>query len=116
MAQASTPLSDSTSSDPERWRITPAGRRFCPMVGFYRNAIETTRADRHAASGCSCRASRSGFTSAMAMPPPTSIMTPHMKKPVLNPSSGVLARSITGQPSSQLRCRSRAARRAAQAA
>src|SRR5215469_7087152 len=34
-------------SDPERWRIT-AGRRFCPMVGFYRNAIETARADRRA--------------------------------------------------------------------
>lgn len=40
-------------------------------------------------------ASRSGFTSAMAMAPPTSIMTPHMKKPVLNPSSGVVAVSIT---------------------
>jgi hypothetical protein len=37
-----------TSSDPECWRITPAGRRFCPMVSFYRNAIETARANRRA--------------------------------------------------------------------
>jgi hypothetical protein len=35
------------------------------------------------------------FTSAIAMAPPTSIMTPHMKKPVLNPSSGVVAVAIT---------------------
>jgi hypothetical protein len=31
----------------------------------------------------------------MAMAPPSSIMTPHMKKPVLNPSSGVVAVAIT---------------------
>jgi hypothetical protein len=31
----------------------------------------------------------------MTMAPPTSIMTPHIKKPVLNPSSGVVALSIT---------------------
>jgi hypothetical protein len=52
-----------------------------------------------AVSGCNrlnrSFTSRSGFTSAMAMAPPTSIMTPHMKKPVLNPSSGVVALSIT---------------------
>ena len=52
-----------------------------------------------AVSGCSRSdrrfASRSGSTSAMAMAPPSSIMTPHMKKPVLNPSSGVAALSIT---------------------
>ena len=47
-------------------------------------------------SGLDCRfASSSGLTSAMAVAPPTSIMTPHMKKPVLNPSSGVVAVSIT---------------------
>jgi len=50
-------------------------------------------------SGCSRLdgrfASRSGFTNAMTMAPPTSIMTPHIKKPVLNPSSGVVALSIT---------------------
>ncbi len=31
----------------------------------------------------------------MAMAPPTSIITPHMKKPVLNPSTGVVALPIT---------------------
>jgi hypothetical protein len=29
------------------------------------------------------------------MAPPISIITPHIKKPVLNPSSGVVAVSIT---------------------
>ncbi len=71
----------------ERWRT----------LSFNLNLRSPSQVD--AVSGCSrldCRfASRSGFTSAMAMAPPTIIMTPHMKKPVLNPSSGVVAVSMT---------------------
>ena len=56
-------------------------------------------AQADAVSGCSRLdrrlVSRSGCATAMAMAPPTSIMTPHMKKPVLNPSSGIVALSIT---------------------
>ena len=77
------------------------------LVGWQTDAHRTHRVmcqerprtpSQDAVSGFSCSdprlASRSGFTNAMAMAPPTSIMTPHMKKPVLNPLSGMVTPSM----------------------
>ena len=51
-----------------------------------------------ARSGIPCGhllASRSGRISAIPIRPPTSMMTPQIMNPVLNPASGVVARSTT---------------------
>ena len=82
---------------PELLRNAFANRLILPLGDTAR--LLGTHSQVDAVSGCGRLdhrlASPSGFTSAMAMAPPTSIMTPDMKKPVLNPLSGVVALSIT---------------------